>query len=104
LLPLPGVHGVPSVIFGFEHTPLEGSHVPATWHWSRAMQVTGLPLVQLPPWHVSPTVHAFPSLHPSPFPAFGFEHVPVEGLHVPATWHWSIAVQVTGLPPVHMPL
>jgi hypothetical protein len=29
--------------------------------------------------------------------------VPVDGLHTPATWHWSEAVHVTGLLPVHVP-
>jgi hypothetical protein len=40
----------------------------------------------------------------APFVAVGFEHVPVEGLHVPATWHWSLAVQVMGSEPTHVPL
>ena len=37
-LPLPShwvppiVHGVPSGAFGFEHTPVNGSQVPARWH------------------------------------------------------------------------
>ena len=38
-----------------------------------------------------------------PFMAFGFEHIPVIGSQVPAAWHWSSAVQVTGLDPTHMP-
>jgi hypothetical protein len=40
-------------------------------------------------------VHAFPSLQAVPFVATGFEHVPVAGLHVPTSWHWSEAVHVT---------
>ena len=33
----------------------------------------------------------------------GFEQTPVAGLHIPAAWHWSLAAQVTGLPPTHAP-
>ena len=58
------------------------------------VQVTGLRPVHAPAWHVSVCVHALPSLHAVPFVAAGFEHAPVAGLHVPATWHWSIAVHV----------
>jgi len=49
-------------------------------------------------------VHAFASLQPVPSAAVGFEHWPVAESHVPATWHWSDAVQVTGLAPLHVPL
>jgi hypothetical protein len=52
---------------------------------------------------VSVWVHAFPSEQAVPFGAVGFEQVPVPGLHVPATWHWSLALQVTGFEPVHVP-
>jgi len=39
-----------------------------------------------------------------PSASAGFEHVPVDGLHVPAAWHWSAATHVTGFAPVHVPL
>jgi hypothetical protein len=61
------------------------------------------PGTHAPAWHASPLVHESPSLHDVPFIAFGFEHTPVAGLHVPATWHWSCALHVTGLPPEHVP-
>ena len=48
-------------------------------------------------------VQAFPSEQVVPFGAVGFEQVPEAGLQVPARWHWSLAVQVTGLEPVHVP-
>jgi hypothetical protein len=48
-------------------------------------------------------VQAFPSLHDVPFGAAGFEQSPVAGLHVPATWHASLAVHVTGFDPTHAP-
>ena len=59
--------------------------------------------VHVPAWQVSVWVQASPSEHAEPFGAVGFEHNPVPGLHVPARWHWSLAVQVTGLEPVHVP-
>src|SRR5437899_2531951 len=98
---LPSLQVVPSVLFGFEHTPVDGSQVPATWHWSSAVQVTvevGLP--QVPFWQVSPDVQALLSLQVVPFASFGFEQTPVVVSHVPATWHWSEAVQTTGFEPV----
>ena len=33
----------------------------------------------------------------------GLEQTPFEVLHVPATWHWSLAVQITGFVPVQTP-
>jgi hypothetical protein len=99
---LPSLHAVPFTAVGFEHAPVPGLHVPATWHWSDAVHVTAVP-AQLPLVHTSPVVHAFPSLQAVPFEAVGFEHVPVLGLHVPATWHWSDAVHVTAVP-AQMPL
>ena len=46
---------------------MPGLHVPGTWHWSRAEQVTGVPLEQEPDWQVSPTVQALPSSQVAPF-------------------------------------
>lgn len=100
---LPSLHDVPSTLLGFEQVPVVGSQVPAEWHWSLAAQVTGFPPVQTPATQVSVCVHALPSLQPVPFAAFGFEQVPVVGLQVPATWHWSLAVHDTGFEPVHTP-
>src|SRR5437867_2047535 len=60
--------------------------------------MTGLPPVQTPAWQMSVRVQALPSLHAMPSGFAGFEQVPFEGLHVPAAWHWSIAVQTTGGP------
>ena len=44
-----------------------------------------------------------PSLQDVPSAAFGLEHVPVAGLQVPATWHWSLAEHTTGFDPVQVP-
>jgi hypothetical protein len=62
------------------------------------------PPVQVPPWQVSAEVQLLPSLQGVPSGAPGLEHIPVAGLHMPATWHWSLAVQTTGLPPVQVPV
>ena len=99
---LPSLHAVPFGAAGFEQ-PVAGSHVPTTWHWSLAVQTTGLEPVHTPAWHVSVCVHRLPSLHAVPFGAAGFEQAPVPGSHVPATWHWSLAVHVTGFVPLHVP-
>jgi len=53
---------------------------------------------------VSVCVQALPSLQALPLAFAGFEHVPVVGEQVPAVWHWSEAVQRTGLLPVQTPL
>src|SRR2546422_752116 len=100
----PPLHFVPPSPFGFEQVPVAGLHVPVTWHWSLAVHVTGLEPVHVPAWHVSICVQASPSLQAVPFGAFGFEQAPVVGLQVPATWHWSLAVHVTGLEPVQIPV
>ena len=100
---LPSLHAVPFGAFGFEHVPVAGLHVPATWHWSLAVHVTGLEPVQIPARHESVCVQALPSLQAFPFGAFGFEHLPVAGSQVPVTWHWPLAVHETGFAPVHVP-
>src|SRR5512143_4161577 len=57
----PSLHAVPSGLAGLEQIPGAGSHTPASWHWSDAVQITGAPLLHVPPPQVSPTVHALPS-------------------------------------------
>jgi hypothetical protein len=52
---------------------------------------------------VSVCVHAFPSEQLVPFAFVGLEQIPLAGLQVPAVWHWSLAVHVTGVPPVQTP-
>jgi len=81
----PSVQALPSGFAGFEQTPVDGLHVPATWHWSGAGHVTGFVPVQVPAWHVSVCVQASPSVHALPSGFAGFEQTPVVGLHVPAT-------------------
>jgi hypothetical protein len=51
------------------------------------VQVTGFVPVQTPFWQVSVWEQAFPSLQDVPLTFAGFEHAPVAGSQVPATWH-----------------
>jgi len=74
---------VPSGAAGFEQAPVSGLQVPARWHESDAVQVTGLLPVHVPFWQESLRVHAFPSLHAVPLGAAGFEQLPLVGSHVP---------------------
>ena len=94
---------VPFAATGLEHAPVLGLQAPAVWHWSLAVQVTGLLPVQVPFWQESVWVHALPSLQLVPLAATGFEQAPVVELQVPATWHWSLFVHVTGFEPAQTP-
>jgi hypothetical protein len=82
---LPSEHDVPAARTGFEQTPVLVLHVPTAWQASLAAHETGLAPVHVPDWHVSDWVQAFPSLHALPSGFVGFEHVPVDGSHEPAT-------------------
>jgi hypothetical protein len=84
---LPSLHDVPSGASGLLHVPLAGSQVPATWHWSCATHGTGSAPVQVPERQVSLRVQASPSSQATPSGRAGFEHSPVRGLQVPASWH-----------------
>jgi hypothetical protein len=63
----------------------------------------GFAPVHVPVWQVSVCVQALPSLHTTPFAFCGLLHVPVLLLHVPTSWHWSIALQTTALPLAQLP-
>ncbi len=101
------VHLLPSsqapVLTGFEQLPVVVSHAPAVWHWSLAVHDTALPGEQTPVLHVSALVHALPSLQLLPSVLIGFEQLPVVESQLPATWHWSLGVHVTEVPP-HLPV
>jgi hypothetical protein len=92
---LPSLQTVPSIFAGLLHVPVAPSQLPTSWHWSAAVQVTGLLPTQLPAWQVSVCVHAFPSLQIVPSIFAGLLHVPVAGSQIPASWHWSLAVHTT---------
>jgi hypothetical protein len=99
----PSLQVEPLVLAGLEHTPEDGSQLPATWHWSSALQLTGDAPVHVPAWQVSACVHRFPSLHTVPLDLAGLEQIPEDGSQLPATWHWSDALHVTALEPVQLP-
>ena len=99
----PSLQLVPFEATGFEQAPLVGSHAPGRWQASLAAQVTGFVPVHVPFWQLSLCVHALPSLQLVPFEATGFEHTPVVELHVPATWHASLAAHVIWAAPVQTP-
>src|SRR5882672_11391451 len=98
----PSLQPLPFGLAGFEQRPVVVSQMPATWHWSRAVQTSGVP-VQVPLWQLSADVQAKPSLQLVPSDLAGFEQRPVVVSQVPARWHWSGAVQTTGVP-VQVPL
>jgi hypothetical protein len=83
----PSLHAAPLLAIGLEQAPVVGSQVPATWHWSDAVQATGLEPLHVPFWQVSVWVQPLPSLQDVPLLAMGFEQAPVDGSHEPATWH-----------------
>src|SRR2546422_759462 len=83
----PSVQAVPFGLSGLEQRPFAGSQTPASWHWSRAVQTTGLAPTQAPAWQVSVWVQASPSLQALPFTLSGLEQVPLAGSKVPASWH-----------------
>lgn len=83
----PSVQTVPFAAAGFEQMPVLWSHAPVTWHWSKAVQTTGLVPEHDPFTHASTCVQAFPSLHAVPFVAAGLEQVPLLGSQLPTAWH-----------------
>ena len=91
---LPSLHGF--VLF-VKTQPLAGLQVSVV-QTLLSLQTTAVPGWQMPPAQASPAVQALLSLHDVPPGAFGLEQIPVAGLQVPATWHWSSAVQSTAVP------
>jgi hypothetical protein len=55
-------------------------------HGLLSSQLMAVP-AHVPPVHWSPDVQALASLQLVPLVAVGFEHTPVDVLHVPTTWH-----------------
>jgi hypothetical protein len=100
---VPSLHALPLALAGFVHSPVDGLHVPAVWHWSSAVQTTASPPEQLPFEQVSVRVHALPSPQAVPFGLLGFEQTPVAGSQTPVSWQALLATHTTGLPPTHTP-
>ena len=100
---LPSLQVVPSVLGSGSQWLVLSLHTPML-HWSAApAQLRGAP-PHVPSVHVSFTVQKSPSSQDVPLVFGGFEQWPVVGLQVPASWHWSEAVQTTGFVPVQVPL
>ena len=97
----PSLHAVPSGAYGFEQMPVVVLQVPATWQASLGAHTTVSGPIHAALWQVPVGVQA--SVHAVPSGAAGFEQIPVAGSHVPVSWHASLAVQMTGLEPVHAP-
>ena len=81
--PSPSLQAAPSAFTGLEQIPVPGWQTPASWHWSDAVQTTGLAPTHTPAWHESAGVQALPSLHAVPSIFAGFEQRPVPGLQIP---------------------
>jgi hypothetical protein len=87
----PAKHAPPvqGVLSGFglgAHAPFTGLQRP-TSHSPTGAQITTLPPLHAPAWHVSVWVHPSPSSHAAPSAFAGVEHTPVAALQVPAVWH-----------------
>src|SRR5207302_144234 len=82
---LPSSQVVPFGFAGFEQTPVDGSQVPTSWHWSCAVQVTGFAPVQVPASQVSVCLPALSWSQVVPFGFAGLEQTPVDESHLPAS-------------------
>ena len=65
---------------------------------------TATPPPHVPAVHTSPPVQVFPVAQGVPLGFTGLEQTPVEGLHVPAVWHWSGVAHTTGFEPLQAPV
>lgn len=63
----------------------------------------GFAPTQRPARQLSDWVHGFPSSQAAPSNLLGLLHVPVIGLHVPGSWHWSGTGQVRAAPATQRP-
>jgi hypothetical protein len=89
----------PSFPVGFEHVPVAGLHIPATWHVSSGVHVFEVIAVQTPLWQEAVSVQRFVSVH-AVLSDFGVRAQDlVLGLHAPRVWHWSAAAQAFPQPP-----
>ena len=97
------LHAVPFGAVGLVHCPLEGLHVPATWHGSSAVQVTELVPWQAPAWQLPPPKHGLPGLHVVPFGALENPVVDVPGAHTRHTLAGSTVPDATYVPAMKQP-
>src|SRR2546425_6283459 len=97
LLPYTSLFGAPLALAGLLQMPDAGLQAPAVWHWSAAVQATGLVLLMIRRPPVSALVPYSPLFRAAPLALAGLLQMPDAGLQAPAVWHWSAAVQATGL-------
>jgi hypothetical protein len=100
---LPSLQTLPSVLLGFEQTPVFESQLPTSWHWSLAAHVTGLLPTHLPAAHASVRVQASLSSQVVPSVTGTALHAPVVALQVPVLQASLSDEQSTGVPAVHLP-
>ncbi len=100
----PSSHATPSALAGVEQIPVTGSHAPAAWHASPAVQAAAPAPTHAPvPSQRSLGVHASSSLHGVPLGRLvGAEQIPVEGSQLPAVWQ-GLAGHTTALAPAQLP-
>jgi NCAIR mutase (PurE)-related protein len=82
---LPSLQALPSVFGGLLQTPVAGAQTPTSWHWSSAVQTTGLAPLQTPAWQLSVWVQASLSLQALPSAFGGLLQTPVAGAQTPTS-------------------
>ena len=92
------LQAVPSVLVGFEQTPVFGSQLPTPWHWSLAEHVTALEPTHLPAWQASTLVQASLSSQLVPFVRGLALQAPVAASQEPTLQASSKLAQLTGVP------
>jgi hypothetical protein len=73
---LPSVQALPFAFAGLEQVPVAVLQLPASWHWSLAVQLTGLLPTHAPAWQESLRVQALPSLQATPLVTAGCWQAP----------------------------
>jgi hypothetical protein len=96
---LPSLHGVPLTTGPFAQ-PVTGSQESIVQALP-SLQLSGLPVVQVPVWQVSAPLQTLPSVHEVPFVTGALEH-PKIGSQESVVQTFA-SLQVRGVPPVHTP-
>jgi hypothetical protein len=96
----PAMSQKPALRIAAEHRPVELLHVPAMWHESGAVQVTWLPAVHVPDWHVSLRSQALPSLQAVPLVTFEYCELLTLGWHASHVFVPFAAPAATQAPPI----
>jgi hypothetical protein len=94
----PSLQPEPLLLLGLEQTPVFGSQLPTSWHWSLAVHVTALVPTHLPAEQLSTLVQALPSSQPVPSMRGDALHAPVLLSHTPTLQASSSPEQLTAVP------